>query len=430
MFKKTLSTALLVICYELLVMSCFAQEEKLTITTYYPSPYGSYNQLYVADKLGIGTTSPQTQLHIRGDGAYISLNDDVTAGGSPETAAFSIAADNGSGRLITDKNLDIYIDSDNNDADTRHFSIIKNQGWGGPLATTIFTVSESGNVGIGTASPGTKLHILGQSPALRIDDVSDPNNPDGTRFMDWDIVATHSGNTGRLDIRRGGGGVNVMSILETTSGGNVGIGTTTPNSKLSIGENGAAGREYLKIDMESGDPPADECNEQPEGGRMIYDDAGHVIWACDGAGGWKRLGGGSQYVYINPALVFARGICNATIYAFAGASYTNNSLFPINQYVTVNYPAVIPTSATAIIVKFYAQADEDTTWISVRADHFPEDFIANAVAYNNDDDAASDTNTITMPYEANRQMQIRWYNTYNDIDNDIGVRAYVVGYIQ
>jgi len=50
----------------LLVFPSFlsAVEEKLTITTYYPSPYGSYNQLYVADKLGIGTTAPQVQLHL------------------------------------------------------------------------------------------------------------------------------------------------------------------------------------------------------------------------------------------------------------------------------------------------------------------------------------------------------------------------------
>jgi len=38
-------------------------EESFTITTYYPSPYGSYNELYVADKLGIGTTSPFVKLH-------------------------------------------------------------------------------------------------------------------------------------------------------------------------------------------------------------------------------------------------------------------------------------------------------------------------------------------------------------------------------
>lgn len=43
-----------------------AAEETLTITTYYPSPYGSYNDLYVANKLGIGTTSPVAKLDISG----------------------------------------------------------------------------------------------------------------------------------------------------------------------------------------------------------------------------------------------------------------------------------------------------------------------------------------------------------------------------
>ncbi|MDI6758423.1 MAG: hypothetical protein QMD94_01935 [Candidatus Omnitrophota bacterium] len=36
------------------VLSCFAQEESITITTYYPSPYGSYRQLQ-ADQIAIGS---------------------------------------------------------------------------------------------------------------------------------------------------------------------------------------------------------------------------------------------------------------------------------------------------------------------------------------------------------------------------------------
>lgn len=57
---------LLVTSYSLLITNCFAQDT-LTITTYYPSPYGSYNQLtttgntYLATtsgNVGIGTTNP------------------------------------------------------------------------------------------------------------------------------------------------------------------------------------------------------------------------------------------------------------------------------------------------------------------------------------------------------------------------------------
>jgi hypothetical protein len=43
---------------------CFAADETLTITTYYPSPYGSYNNLTVANSLSIGTTSPAGKLDV------------------------------------------------------------------------------------------------------------------------------------------------------------------------------------------------------------------------------------------------------------------------------------------------------------------------------------------------------------------------------
>lgn len=39
-------------------------EEAITITTYYPSPYGSYQDLYVANELGVGTTDPGTKLDV------------------------------------------------------------------------------------------------------------------------------------------------------------------------------------------------------------------------------------------------------------------------------------------------------------------------------------------------------------------------------
>ena len=45
----------------------------MTITTYYPSPYGSYQQLYVADKLGIGTTTPLAKLHVQAASSDIAI---------------------------------------------------------------------------------------------------------------------------------------------------------------------------------------------------------------------------------------------------------------------------------------------------------------------------------------------------------------------
>ena len=44
MYKKVLGLGLVLILFAVAV---FAEEESMTITTYYPSPYGSYNQLEV-----------------------------------------------------------------------------------------------------------------------------------------------------------------------------------------------------------------------------------------------------------------------------------------------------------------------------------------------------------------------------------------------
>ncbi|MFH0913498.1 MAG: hypothetical protein V1884_04380 [Candidatus Omnitrophota bacterium] len=46
MRKRSLGLVL-VLTLTLLIAECFAEEESYTITTYYPSPYGSYNQLQV-----------------------------------------------------------------------------------------------------------------------------------------------------------------------------------------------------------------------------------------------------------------------------------------------------------------------------------------------------------------------------------------------
>ena len=83
------------------------------------------------------------------------------------------------------------------------------------------TITGSGNVGIGTASPSQKLHVVGK--ALITDDVqltgSSPridfnsNGSDALRFYDT---------------------TNATERMRITSGGNVGIGTTSPDALLNL----------------------------------------------------------------------------------------------------------------------------------------------------------------------------------------------------
>ena len=63
-------------------------EESITITTYYPSPYDSYNQLYVADKLGIGTTSTFTDPRSRTAKLNVKENQKEKSGMLPKVPPF------------------------------------------------------------------------------------------------------------------------------------------------------------------------------------------------------------------------------------------------------------------------------------------------------------------------------------------------------
>lgn len=76
MYKTILSLFVFTFCFCGLA---FGQEESLTVTTYYPSPYGSYRELSTTSKatlatndptadtnsrVGIGTNNPQAKLHV------------------------------------------------------------------------------------------------------------------------------------------------------------------------------------------------------------------------------------------------------------------------------------------------------------------------------------------------------------------------------
>jgi hypothetical protein len=48
-----------------LLMGIYSIAEDITLTTYYPAPYGAYKELTVTDKVGIGTTGPlNSSLHV------------------------------------------------------------------------------------------------------------------------------------------------------------------------------------------------------------------------------------------------------------------------------------------------------------------------------------------------------------------------------
>jgi len=181
--------------------------------------------------VGIGTTSPDGLLHI--DGISDSKSGLVLE-----------ASNNGDNRSIDFQNtagaLRLGIEYDN--ANINLDVVDRNRG-------KLLTVRESGNVGIGTTSPGGKLDVAGgdvrlvtNSTYLRLKD---------TAGAQPRVLGMNSANTtyiGPIDSYAGGAVFYAVSAnvayhafycsgsekVRITSGGNVGIGTTSPSSKLQV----------------------------------------------------------------------------------------------------------------------------------------------------------------------------------------------------
>jgi hypothetical protein len=180
------------------------------------------NLLIPTGSIGIGTTSPVTKLQVVG--GYISTKDDAAYGGAFLEGGSGVSY---FGSLGSD-DIQLYT--------------------GG--ATKVTIKQSSGNVGIGTTSPATKLQVNGTfaSNALWTDVTSVAywgSYPTVYGGLTWDtgyaMVFATTGNALRFATNGSG-----ASMTITTSG-NVGIGTTNPSQKLTVGDGNGTGNQYIRV---------------------------------------------------------------------------------------------------------------------------------------------------------------------------------------
>ena len=193
-----------------------------------------------AGNVGIGTTSPGFPLQVTKTGSDSGVY-------GYNVAQFGDATTNAQGlRIATStatSGLTNLIAATNNDASQFAFWTWTGAAWGERMRIT-----SGGNVGIGTTSPGTKLHLIS---ALGTDAFAIGETGSNQRFR----IGQESGYTGNyinstnIDLKLmtytdGGSGGNIVFYTSSntslnermaiTRAGNVGIGTGSPSQKLAV----------------------------------------------------------------------------------------------------------------------------------------------------------------------------------------------------
>jgi hypothetical protein len=178
--------------------------------------------VYTNDDVGIKTSTPLEHLHLNGSDEPLLFH----VGGIQ--AVMSNLYWDGELKHVTDGQGSRLYFGDN--ALALQFSGSRTAGSAASIKT-LMRLEESGNVGIGTTSPNSRLHV-GQG-ALRI---SNPGAGNTLLYLDterdWAFEQFKTDQYTALKLRSIGGGGNRNFIIDTD--GRVGINTDTPSHKLAV----------------------------------------------------------------------------------------------------------------------------------------------------------------------------------------------------
>ena len=176
---------------------------------------------------------------------------------------------------------------------------------GSAAYTERMRINNAGNVGIGTPTPATKLHVAAGSirfdlGVYGVDFSGAANNGIKTLAGDNhlsmyglgnlnfynDTDNTSAGTEGTFFYGGAAAGTTPTPLMALLNGGNVGIGTTSPQSTLHVPD----GKYAQFEDNNAGAPPAGDCDNNAERGRMSIDTTNNLLYVCNGATrGWDYI---------------------------------------------------------------------------------------------------------------------------------------------
>jgi hypothetical protein len=192
------------------------------------------------NNVGIGTTSPSTRTHLDGDTDTILRIDSQNSASDVGTVMGEIqlhgkyhtasALHTGYGASII-KNVKDSADGTGGTALT--LSTSQNAGSG---VSEKMRITKAGLVGIGTTAPAEELHILAAAPTIKLED-SDNNYAGYINGSDGNVLI-QTLNTAR-DVIFGENAVGA-EIMRVDMEGNIGIGTSAPDTSLHIAKTSTA----------------------------------------------------------------------------------------------------------------------------------------------------------------------------------------------
>lgn len=149
-------------------------------------------------------------------------------------------------------------------------------------------VAPTGQVGIGTTSPGASLHVLDGQPGGR--GVIAVQASAENAYVSLKANAAGAGSDAtlvKLGPNQGAGSAGTLKLNNAPSSfenhlviapnGNVGVGTGSPQSTLEVGG-------YVQLARTSGAPPAADCDAANERGRMKVDASAGLLYVCMDSG--------------------------------------------------------------------------------------------------------------------------------------------------
>ncbi len=205
-----------------------------------------------AGNIGIGASTPLTRLFVSGSSSvnenlpttYIRNSFPGTHGyglsvsrNGSDTSALCFGSDSSLNSIIASNNTDLRIGKGQSNTFTEYIR-----------------VNTNGNVGIGTSSPNTLLNVHGANPFVRINDTSATGHGIKISYNNSDthgLHLTYNGNGaqsyidntygvtsgqvyGDIYFRQNVSGVMTTRMTIKADGGSIGIGTTSPATKLDV----------------------------------------------------------------------------------------------------------------------------------------------------------------------------------------------------